>query len=296
MKSGKLRKPPRPRIVFFGTPVFGQIILKMLLDAKLNVVAVVTQPDPSPVKILAKDRKIPVLTPNNKQKLLATHHKLATLKPKLFIVAFYEIIIPPEILEIPSKGALNVRPSLLPQHRGPSPIQTAILEGDSETGVTIVFMDEEMDHGPILSQKTILIAPDETTPTLTAKLAHLGGNLLMETIPKYLSGKIIPHPQNHERATFTKPIKKKNGKASWARSNERIERTIRAYKPWPGVWTTVGEMAEQLEQELKTSKHKNLKLKLLAAHLENGVIALDLVQVGRKKPTGLTDFAKEYLK
>ncbi len=295
MKSGKLRKPPRPRIVFFGTPAFGQIILKALLDAKLNVVAVITQPE-SPVKVLAKDRKIPVSTPDNKQKLLATHRKLAALKPKLFIVASYGIIIPPEILEIPSKGTLDVRPSLLPQHRGPSPIQAAILEGDSETGVTIILMDEEIDHGPILSQKTVPIAPDETTPTLTAKLVHLGGNLLVGTIPEYLSGKIVPHPQNHERATFTKPIKKEDGEVSWVRSNERIERMIRAYKPWPGVWTTVGEMAEQLEQELRTPKHKNLKLKLLASHLENGVIALDLIQVGRKKPTSLADFVKEYLK
>lgn len=295
MKSGKLRKPSRPRIVFFGTPAFGQIVLKMLLDANFNVVAVVTQPE-SPVKALAKDHKIPVFTPDNKQKLLATHRKLAILKPKLFIVTSYGIIIPLEILGIPSKGTLNVRPSLLPRHRGPSPIQTAILEGDNETGAVIILMDEEIDHGPILSQKAVPIAPDETTPTLTAKLAHLGGKLLVETIPKYLSGKIVPHPQNHEQATFTKPIRKEDGEARWVRSNEHIERMIRAYKPWPGVWTTVGEMAEQLEQELRASKHKNLKLKLLAAHLENGVIALDLIQVGRKNPTSFADFVKEYLK
>jgi methionyl-tRNA formyltransferase len=297
----------KPRIVFFGSPAFGQVILKSLLEKNFNVVAVVTQPDrsrgrgkkrlPTPAKSFAKENKITIYDPKNKKQLGDLEAKLKSIKPDVFAVASYGLIIPQRILEIPSKGVLNVHPSLLPKYRGPSPIQAAILHGDEETGITVMLVDEEMDHGPILSQKLIPISSRETTPTLTAKLAYFGGDLLIETIGKWLKDKIAPQPQNHEKATYTKLIKKEDGHIDWNKmGNENIERMIRAYQPWPGVWTTVGEMANQLEQNLRNQKHKNLKLKLLEAHLENGVLALDTVQVEGKKPISLTDFVKGYLK
>src|SRR3989304_2949989 len=195
----------RPRIIFFGTPVFGQIVLRKLSDDNFNIVAVVTQPNrpvgrdqkltPSPVKTLANERKIPVLTPADKTKLLATGSRLLALKPTLLVVASYGMIIPQEILRLPEKGALNVHPSLLPKYRGASPIQAAILNGETETGVTIILMDEQMDHGPILAQEKIALDPAETTSTAMSKLAQFGGGILARTIPGSLNGKIAPPPQ-----------------------------------------------------------------------------------------------------
>ncbi len=296
----------KPRIVFFGSPAFGQVILKRLLE-DFAVAGVVTQPDrsrgrgrkrlPTPVKSFAKENKITAYNPENKKQLRDLKARLKRLKPDVFAVASYGMIIPQEILEIPKRGTFNVHPSLLPKYRGPSPIHATILHGDEKTGVTIMLMDEKMDHGPILAQKEIPISPEETTLTLTAKLAYFGSDLLVETIQRLLKDGITPQPQDHEKATYTKLIKKKDGHVDWDRmGNENIERMIRAYQPWPGVWTTVGEMADQLEQELRNKKHKNLKLKILAAHLENGVLALDRVQVEGKKPISLTDFGKGYLK
>ncbi|MDP1710782.1 MAG: methionyl-tRNA formyltransferase [candidate division WWE3 bacterium] len=294
----------KPTIIFFGTPLFGQIVLKRLLEEDLKIVAVVTQPDrpvgregkkaSSPVKTLGKEKKIQVFTPANKDELLTINHKLAKLKPDLFVVASYGMIIPPEILSIPSHGALNVHPSLLPKYRGASPIQAAILAGESETGVTIMLMDEQMDHGPILAQEKILLEPAETTPTAMVKLAQAGGELLTRTIPRYLADKITPQSQDHSQATYTKLIKKEDGRVNWAESNLRIERMVRAYNPWPGVWTTVGEMAEQLKRELRNARHQNLRLKILQAHIENGTISLDLIQVEGKNPISFADFGKGY--
>jgi methionyl-tRNA formyltransferase len=296
----------RPRIIFFGTPLFGQIILQKLRSENFHIVAVVSQPDrpigrdqkltPSPVKTFAKEHKIPILTPADKEELLTTNRKLEKLKPALFVVASFGMIIPPETLQIPEKGALNVHPSLLPKYRGASPIQAAILNGDIETGVTIIQMDEQMDHGPILSQEKTALGSTETTATAMTKLAQLGGNLLTKTIPPYLAGKIIPQPQDHTQATYTKLIKRDNGRINWGENNAKVEQMIRAFNPWPGVWTTVGEMAEQLDRELKNRRHQNLRLKILQAHLENGTLSLNSVQVEGKNPITFPDFTKGYLK
>jgi len=296
----------KPRLIFFGTPLFGQVVLQKLLDENFNVVAIVTQPDrpvgrdqkltPSPVKTLAKERKIKVFAPASKTELLATGSRLLALKPDLFVVASYGMIIPQEILELPEKGALNVHPSLLPKYRGASPIQAAILNGETETGVTIILMDEQMDHGPILAQEKIALDPAETTSTAMSKLAQFGSEILARAIPNYLNGKIAPQPQDHTQATYTKLVKKDDGKVNWQENNIQIERMVRAYNPWPGVWTTVGEMAEQLDRELKNQRHQNLRLKILQAHLDNGTLSLNSVQVEGKTPITFSDFTKGYLK
>ncbi|HLD34239.1 MAG TPA: methionyl-tRNA formyltransferase, partial [Patescibacteria group bacterium] len=181
-------------------------------------------------------------------------HQLKSLKPDLGIVVAYGKIIPDAVLNIFPKGVVNIHPSLLPKYRGPSPIQAALLNGDSETGVTIMLLDKEMDHGPILAQqrmkientpKTVITKHDAaalnsvrmTGLALSNKLADIGAQLLVEILPKYLDGEITPQPQDHGRATFTKILERENGQIDWKQSAEHIERMIRAYDLWPGTWT-----------------------------------------------------------
>lgn len=157
----------------------------------------------------------------------------------LAILVAYGKIIPAEILSKPKFGFVNVHPSLLPKYRGPSPIQTAILEGDKETGVTIIKLDQEVDHGPILAQKEIEIAGDDTHESLTEKTGQAGSKLLVEILPRYLSGKIKPQEQNHANATFTEKIIKADGFINLENppSAKALDLMIRAYFPWPAIWT-----------------------------------------------------------
>ena len=179
------------KYVFFGTPEFATIILKNLIKSRLEPQAVFRDPK-EPVSVLIE--------------------KLKKLKPDLAVVAAYGKILPKEILEIPHLGFLNVHPSLLPKYRGASPIQNAILNGDKETGVTIMKIDEEMDHGDIISNFKFKISNLDTYELLSKKFAELGAELLIKTIPDYVSGKTKPVEQDHLKATYTKIIKKKDGK------------------------------------------------------------------------------------
>jgi methionyl-tRNA formyltransferase len=154
------------------------------------------------------------------------------------VLAAYGRIILQEILDIPVHGALNVHPSLLPKYRGPSPVQSAILAGEETTGVTILLMDKEIDHGPILTNDKLQTTNDKSTyPELHNQLAELGGDLLVQTIPLWVEGKIKPVPQNHSEATYTKLITKEQGIIDWEKPAEYIERQVRAFYPWPGTYT-----------------------------------------------------------
>lgn len=234
------------KIVFFGTPEFGAAILEKLIGANLKPVLVVTTPDepvgrkklptPPPVKVLAQKHGIPVLQPDTLGRDFAS--KLQDVKPDLLILASYGRIIPKEILALAKKGALNVHPSLLPKYRGSSPVQSVILQGEKKTGVTIILMDEEIDHGPIIAQQEFKESIEEMTQEeLKEKLADIGGDLVLEAAAKWLSGKLTPHPQNHELATFTKKITKEDGRIDWNKEAEYISRQIRAFHPWPGTYT-----------------------------------------------------------
>lgn len=247
------------KYIFFGTPEFAAVILEKLIGAGYMPSAVICNPDepigrkqiitPPPVKRLIANSQWPieVFQPATKSELLAISHKLSAIKPDLGIIAAYGKILPKEILDIPSRGFINVHPSLLPKYRGPSPIQYAILSGDKETGITIMKVDGEMDHGEIISNlKTKISLPTgelskgekpDTYESLSQKLAKLGAELLIKTIPDYISGKIKPVEQNHARATYTKIIKKEDGKINWSKSAYEIERMTRAYYPWPTAWT-----------------------------------------------------------
>ncbi len=173
-----------------------------------------------------------------KESVSALTEKLNNLKPDLGLIAAYGKILPKEILEIPKNGFINVHPSLLPKYRGASPIQAAILNGEKETGVTIMKIDEKMDHGPILANSKLLMADSDTYESLSKKLAELGAELLIKTVPGYISGRIKPVKQKHEKASYTKIIKKEDGKIDWSKSAEEIERMTRAYYLWPSAWAT----------------------------------------------------------
>ncbi len=232
------------KMVFVGTPEFGAIILEKLVENNYKPVLVITSPDkpvgrkqtitPPPTKISAQKHNIPVLQP---EILANSKSQITNYKPDLIVVAAYSQIIPKEILDIPPYGCLNIHPSLLSQYRGPSPIQTAILNGDKKTGVTIVLMDEKMDRGPILNQRFLDIEIKETSETLLVKSANLGARLLMETIPKWIKKMIKPVPQDESQATYSRILHKDDGQINWKRTADRLEKEIRAYFPWPGSYT-----------------------------------------------------------
>jgi len=239
------KKDKTIKIIFLGTPKFGAIILEKLIRANFKPILVITAPDKpvgrkqitisSAVKMVAQKYNIPLEQPS---KIENCKLKIENLKPNLIIVAAYNQILPKEILKIPKYGCLNIHPSLLPKYRGPTPIQFAILNGDKKTGVTIILMDEKIDHGPILAQQELeFLISNFQFSNLHDKLAKLGADFLIETIPQWLKGKIKPKPQNHSQATYTKILKKDDGKINWKKSSEEIERQIRAFEIWPGSFT-----------------------------------------------------------
>lgn len=242
------------RVVFFGTPNFAVPILKELLEHDFKPMAVITAPDkpvgrkqeivPPPIKILARENNIPVFQPETKEELLA---QTINLKPDLIILAAYGKILPKEILDMPKYGAINVHPSLLPKYRGASPIQFAILNGEEETGTTIMLMNEKVDEGPILSQEKIKIAVDETYESLEKKLSDISAKLLIKTLDRWIILKemsnltkdaLKPQEQDNSEASYTKILNKKDGQINWQKPAIEIERQIRAFYPWPGSFTS----------------------------------------------------------
>src|SRR3989344_2370441 len=226
------------RYVFFGTPKFAATILEKLIDSGYIPDAVICNPDepigrkriltPPPVKIIAKKFNFSIFQPLKLRGNLEFFDRIKKIKPDLAIVVAYGKIIPKEILGIPIYGFINVHGSLLPAYRGASPIQNAILNGEEKTGIILIKLDEEMDHGSIISNVECRISKIDTCETLSKKLAEMGGKLLIKTIPDYLAGKIKLIEQNHAKATYTAIIKKEDGKINWSKSAEEIERMTRA--------------------------------------------------------------------
>ena len=234
------------RVVFMGTPAYAIPVLEVLLAGDYQVVGAYTQLDkprgrgraeePPPVKGFALEHGIEVFQSGSLRRP-EVQRELACLSPDVIVVAAYGRILPPEVLSIPPFGCVNVHPSLLPRYRGPSPVATAILEGEAYTGTTIMFMDEGMDTGPTLTSKAVLIDVNATTESLTPRLFRLGAELLTEVLPLWLEGRVTPEPQDHSRATFTAKLKKNDGEARWEISAEDLERRLRAFTPWPGLFT-----------------------------------------------------------
>ena len=301
-----------PKIIFWGTAEFAAEILAGVLK-EYPITAIVTQPDKptgrhqtieSPaVKKLAQELEISVLQPEKLKNNQEFIDRLKELKPDLFIVAAYGQKIPKEVLTIPKYGSLNVHPSLLPKYRGSSPVQAAIYNGDEETGVTIMLVDEEMDHGPILgSMKYELGSRKFTTEELKKELARSGVKLLLETLPKWLAGEIKPREQEHDKATFTKILTREDGRIDWSRSAEEIDRQIRAYTPWPGCYTEIdGKRLKIIKAHIlnpavgcaenaKDGQIFKVAEGELAINCGQGSIILDIVQLAGKKEVGGKDF------
>lgn len=234
------------KIVFWGTSYFGAQILQSLINAGFRPILVISTPDSprgrglemeaSEVKRMAIKQGLRVIQPEKLRDLVALD-ELRGLNPDLFIVTSYGKIIPKEILDVPKFKTINVHPSLLPKWRGASPIQSQILSGENEFGTSIMILDEEMDHGPIIANSKLQITNYKLTfKELEQKLIEESEKLLIETLPKFFSGKVKPIPQNHSKATFCQMIEKKDGQVNFSEPADLIERKIRAFENWPSVW------------------------------------------------------------
>lgn len=237
---------------------------------------------------------------------------LRSLQPEIIAVVAYGQLLRPQVLEIPPRGVLNVHPSLLPRHRGASPIPGAILAGDTETGVTIMLMDPGMDTGPILSQRSVPIEPGDTAGTLSDRLSQLGAEMLAEALPQWLAGQIEPKPQDDARATKTPLLRKGDAFIDWRLPAEDLWRKVRAYNPWPGAYTIWdGEMLHVWEawplestQErppgvvaaLSAGERKQLPVgaehAAFSVQTGHGVLAVLLLQRAGRKPLLPDDFLR----
>jgi len=300
------------RIVFMGTPQFSVPALEELIGSKNELVAVLTQPDKpegrgrtltqSPVKLKAQEHGIKVLQPGSLRNADEVE-RLADLKPEVIVVSAFGQILPRSVLDIPEYGCLNIHPSLLPLYRGATPIPTAILSGDDKTGVTIMLLDEGMDTGPILTQYEVGINPDDTTGSLTSKLAQAGACLLVETLQPWCDRTLTPQPQDESKASYTYPISKKDGAIDWQMSVSEICRMIRAFYPWPGSYTLwqgrtlkiIG--AVPLHKDGITAPGRVVSLPLgspvaLGVETGNGILGLVDIQLEGKKIMKADEFLR----
>jgi methionyl-tRNA formyltransferase len=297
-----------PRIVFFGTPQSAVPALRALISAGLAPVAVVTrQAKPvgrkailqeSPIEKTARAEGIPVHTPRT-LKDAAFLEWFTSQQPDVAVLVVYGKILPEAVLAVPKKGFINVHPSLLPRHRGASPVVTTVLTGDTQSGSTIIKLDQEVDHGPILAQEKIAVEPRATTGTLTSTLADLGAKLLVKTVPAYLADSITPKEQDHSGATFTGILKREMGAIDWTKSAIEIDRQIRAFTPWPGTFSCwQNKRLKILEAHPVDRAEKSTLGKVFVAeqnlfiHTGQGVLQLDMVQPEGKKPQSGREFLR----
>ncbi|OGG47002.1 methionyl-tRNA formyltransferase [Candidatus Kaiserbacteria bacterium RIFCSPHIGHO2_01_FULL_49_13] len=277
--------------VFFGTPHFAVFVLEELDAAGFKPSLIVTAPDkpqgrklvitPPPVKRWAIERNISILQP---EKLDSSFlYKLRTTDYGLFTVAAYGKILPKALLDIPKHGVLNVHPSLLPRLRGASPVRSAILEDERATGVSIMLMDEKMDHGPIVAQATIELEPSEWPPKariFEELMAREGGKLLAEVMPEWIAGNITPEPQDDSKATFCKKITKEDGLIDLSGDPYKNFLKIRGYDGWPGAYF----FAER--------SNKKIRVKINDAEFSNGRLTLKRVTPEGKKEMGYEAFLR----
>jgi methionyl-tRNA formyltransferase len=297
------------RVVLMGSPEYAIPALEAL-HAHHQVVLVVTQPDrrqgrgrkPSapPAKEAALAHGLPVWQPET----LRTPEAVARLRETgadLYVTAAIGFLLPPEVLGLPAHGTLNLHASLLPRWRGAAPIHAAILHGDPETGVTLMQTDRGLDTGPIVAQARCAIGPDDTTETLTPRLAHLGADLLIETLPRWLAGEIKPRPQPHEGATYAPSLTKDDGRIDWQQPAAHIARMTRAYTPWPGTFTTYNGARLRILRahalpEWREGEPPGTMLALPDGHIvvatAQGALILDEIQLAGKKAMPATVWSR----
>jgi len=300
----------KARTVFMGTPQFAVTILESLLQSSYQVCAVYTQPDKPagrgrpvvfpPVKKLALERQIPVVQPETFESSEVVE-KLSSFQPELVIVAAFGFILPPEVLSLPKFACLNVHPSLLPRHRGPSPVAHTILCGDELTGVTIMLMDAGLDTGPILAQKKVGISFMDTTGSLSSKLADVGARLLLEALPKWLGGELKPQAQDESQATYSKLITSKDGEIDWHLPALELWRMVRAYNPWPSCYTWCQGKRLKIHKALPLGDGGGGDIGEVTALVEQpgvgvvtkqGILGLCQVQLEGKREMPVSDFVR----
>lgn len=287
------------KIVFFGTSDVGLPILEAL-SKEHEIVQVITSPDAAvgrkqetqatPIANLAAYLKIPVQKPEQVKNNPELLDALRTLNADIFIVVSYGKILPAELLDIPPLKTVNVHFSLLPKYRGAAPIQYALLNGETKTGTTIFILDEQVDHGSVLTKEEAYIDPNDTFESLAKKLANLSAPLLINILPQYEAGVIIPEQQNELSATFTKLIKKEHGRIDWAKSAQDIYNQWRAFTPWPGIWTTWQNQNLKIIQAEPIQYPDESILTEVVKCGDDSFLHLQQVQLAGKKPLPIKDF------
>lgn len=278
-----------PTFVFFGTGDIARYVLEELVTAKLYPSLIVTGPDmqkgrgltrsPSPVGLLGENLAIPLVKTARIDD--AAMSRLTASGCELFVVADYGALLKKSVLDIPAHGTLNMHPSLLPRLRGPSPIRSAILTDEKQTGVTIMVLDEEVDHGPLIAQRKVPIEPwPPRAPILEEVLAREGGKLLSEMIPLWVRGEIEARPQNHDVATYTKKFEKEDGLIHFMDDARTNLLKIRAYEGWPVAYAFFERNGKQV------------RVQLLDAHIQNDVLVLDTVKPEGKNAMSYADFVR----
>jgi len=309
------KDPNKTRTVFMGTSSFADVILNALIEEKYNIVGVYTQPDKkvgrkgniekSTVKITAEKNDLNIFQPEKFDEVAL--REIENTKPDLIIVAAYGKILPKTVLEMPEYKCINVHTSLLPKYRGPSPVHNTILEGEAETGTTIMLMDAGIDTGDILAQEKTSIYPDELFPELMGKLAGISSSLLIETIPKWISEKIQPKKQNDSEATFCKLIEKDDGHIFWSDDAKSIYDRYRAFYSWPGIFSfwennnvKIRIKLKKISLSVESSKdqhHLGEVVRIddkIAVQTISGMIILEEVQLEGKNSSGIENFINGY--
>jgi len=298
------------KLIFFGTGSFAEIILDYIKNEFKNIL-IITEPDkpagrkqiltPSLVKVLANKYNLEIWQPDS-IKTPEFIQQIKDQKPDIILIADYGKIIPLDVIKIPKYGSLNIHPSLLPKYRGPSPIQNTILNNDQETGATLMLIDEEVDHGPIIKQAIYNIDKRRfTSEELLKELAILGAKLFVETLPLWMSGEIKAIPQDHSKAVFTKKIKKEDGLIDWSLGAEAIDARFRAYQPWPGVYTYWRDQRLKIIDLLASPlqplpDHQDIGLtyldenKELSVQCKEGAIIIKKLQMEGKKEMSAQEF------
>ena len=304
------------KIVFFGSSPYCLVTLKALIaDARYRLVAVVTQVakpvgrkqivTPTAVEVWAREHNIEVIKPTGWKKYVSEEERsrLRELGAEVGVLSNYGKILPKSVIDIFPKGIVNIHPSLLPKHRGPAPAVGAILSGDTISGTSIMLLGAEMDAGPVIGAVTFQLQKNETQSTYYEKGFRLGTEKLLELLPAYLAGEIVPSEQDHTLATFTKMLSREDGEINWSEPAELIERKVRAYTPWPGSWTMVLRdqnnlihlpklMAEKIglvtvSQYSESDKLTPLRMKILGVSLVDDRLRINIAQLDG-------DVAKEF--
>jgi methionyl-tRNA formyltransferase len=313
------------RIVYMGTPYFAVPALNALVQGSApgvvlpegyEIVTVITRPDKpagrgreiafSPVKQAALSHGLAVWQPGSFKKP-ENSAALAAYRADLYIVAAFGQILPQVVLDQPHYGTLNIHASLLPKYRGPDPIAEAILQGDNETGISIMLLDAGVDTGPVLLRRSIALTEDETTGSLTLKLAEFGAQALLEALPLWVANKITPVSQDEQQASHTRMLSKENGKICWNLPAAVLARQIRAYMPWPGSYTywrgkllkIISAHAMNIESPMSGMSgtvclREEAGHQVLAVITGSGLLAIKHLQLAGKRAVGAEEFLRGY--